>query len=137
LSDAHDAADAPDDLPSLAVESLLDGCLGEAIAADLARAAAARTADPVIGESLRMIAHDEAVHAELAWAVVEFCVERGDAEVSRALAGAARTAQASASRGPVDLARSECRRIADARLSSVRQRLAAVMAGPVTTGPRA
>jgi hypothetical protein len=75
-----------------------------------------------------MIANDEAVHAELAWAVVGFCIERGHPEVSRALAGAARTARAGASRGPTDLARSECRRIADARLSSVRQRLAMLMA---------
>ncbi len=126
LSDAGDA-DAPVDLSSLAIESLVDGCIGEGIAADLAREGAGRATDPVIGESLRMIAEDEAAHAELAWAVVVFCIERGHADVWRSLAAAVRTVRATVSRGPIDLGRSECRRIADARLSSVRERLATLM----------
>jgi hypothetical protein len=127
LSYAADAADASVDLSSLAIESLVDGCIGEGIAADLAGAGARRATDPVIGESLMMIANDEAAHAELAWAVVMFCIERGDADGSRSIAAAARTVQATVSRGPIDLEISECRRIADARLSGVRDRLATLL----------
>jgi hypothetical protein len=127
LSYAEDTAGGSVDLSALAIESLVDGCIGEGIAADLARAGARRATDPVICESLMMIANDEAAHAELAWDVVLFCIERGDADVSRSLAGAARTVHATGSRGPIDLGRSECRRIADARLSSVRERLATLM----------
>ena len=125
--DAPDTADAAVDLSSLAIESLVDGCLGEGVAADLAREGARRATDPVIGESLLMIANDEAAHAELAWDVVGFCIERGDAEVSRSIAAAARTVQATASRGPIEIGRSECRRIAEARLSCVRDRLATLI----------
>jgi hypothetical protein len=122
-----DAAGGSVDLSALAIESLIDGCIGEGIAADLARAGAQGATDPVIGESLMMIANDEAAHAELAWAVVMFCIERGDVDVARSLAAAARTTHATVSRGPIDLGRSECRRIAGARLSSVRERLATLM----------
>jgi hypothetical protein len=74
-----------------------------------------------------MIANDEAAHAELAWAVVMFCVERGDAKVHRAVAAAARTARGRASRGPIDLGHAACTQIARARLASVRARLATLM----------
>jgi hypothetical protein len=121
------APEPPVDLSSLAIESLVDGCIGEGIAADLARAGAQRATDPVIRETLMMFANDEAAHAELAWAVVLFCIERGDADVSRSIATAARTLQTSVSPGPVDLPRSECRRVADARLSYVRDRVATLM----------
>jgi len=115
------------DLPALAVESLIDGCLGEGIAADLARAGAGRAADPVIAESLEMIANDEAVHAELAWDVVAFCLGRGDGRVGRALTAAARAIRAGASPGPIDLPRAACRDLARARVASVRTRLATLM----------
>lgn len=72
------------DLTRLAVGSLVDGCLGEGIAADVAAHGARRAEDRTIREVLEMIARDEAGHAELAWDVLAWCLDQGDA----ALAGA-------------------------------------------------
>jgi hypothetical protein len=117
-------ADGSSDLSALAVESLLDGCIGEGIAADLARAGALGATDPVIRESLTMIANDEATHAELAWAIVAFCIERGGAAVRQSLGARARVDRVAVSPGPTGLGRSVCKQIARARLSRVRDRLA-------------
>jgi hypothetical protein len=116
----------PAELPTLAVESLVDGCVGEGIAADYAYAGAARATDPVIRSSLEMIARDEAEHAELAWAVIEFCVERDGAHVRAALADAiaASSVAPRVSPGPIELDRATRRRIAAARMARVHARLA-------------
>jgi hypothetical protein len=114
---------APPDLPTLAVESYLDGCLGEGIAADLAHAGVTAAVDPVIRDSLEMIARDEAAHAELAWTVVELCVERGGASVRDALAEVAEAAPPHVSPGPVALGRAAARQIATARAAMARARL--------------
>lgn len=77
------------DLGRLAVESLVDGCLGESFSAALARRSCAQAVEPVAAH-LRSIAPDEERHAELAWKVVAFAIERGGAavrsEVVRAVA---------------------------------------------------
>jgi hypothetical protein len=121
----------PAELPTLAVESLVDGCIGEGIAADYAYAGAVHATDPVIRSSLEMIAREEAEHAELAWAVIEFCVERGGSHVRAALADAipASSVLPHMSPGPVELDRATCRRIAAARLARVRTRLAPLVGG--------
>jgi hypothetical protein len=121
------AEGTPGDLPGLAFESLVDGCVGEAIAADFARAGAERASDPVIRESLEMIARDEAAHAELAWSVLEFCLERGGANVRNALADAV-AVEPKVSPGPVELDRATCRQIAAARILDVRARLTTLLA---------
>jgi len=72
-------------LPDLAEESLVDGCLLEEIAAEAARAAAARATDPVVRAALATIARDEATHAELAWDVVAWCCEDGGVDLRRRL----------------------------------------------------
>jgi rubrerythrin len=120
------AVPAPD-LAALAVESLVDGCLGEGVAADVARAGATKATDPVIAETLATIADDEAGHAELAWSIVELCVARGGAEVRRAIAGAALPAPRP-SRGVTDLDRATLAAIAAERSAAVRARLAALAA---------
>jgi hypothetical protein len=68
---------APIDLVRLAIGSLVDGCVAEGIAADVAANGARGAADPVIREALAMIAADEQQHAELAWAVLAWCLDRG------------------------------------------------------------
>jgi len=118
----------PVDLTSLAIESLVDGCIGEGIAADVARAGAARAADPVIRESLAMIADDEAVHAELSWDILAFCIDRGGPDVQRAVIDALPAAYPVLP-GPTELDHSGCRRIADARLATVRERVAHISGG--------
>ena len=68
----------------LAIGLLVDGCLGEGVAADVA--AGARSArDPAIRTVLEMIASDEATHAELGWDVLAWCLAEGGAEVGRAV----------------------------------------------------
>ncbi len=58
-------------------ETILDGCVGEAIAAADARAKLRREPDPVVKKVLRAIARDESAHARLAWSVVVWSEERG------------------------------------------------------------
>jgi hypothetical protein len=66
----------------LAVGSLIDGCLSEGLASKVARAAGASVTDEAIRETLKVIAHDEATHAELAWEVLAWCLAQGGDEVS-------------------------------------------------------
>jgi hypothetical protein len=68
------------DLVRLAIGSLVDGCVAEGIAADVVGHAAQGAVDPVVRDTLAMIAEDEAGHAEVAWAVLAWClVSDGDA----------------------------------------------------------
>jgi len=72
-------------LMRLATESWLDGCLNEGAAAALA-AEAARTAHAGAAHSAQtQIARDEAEHAELAWSILRFAIERGGANVREAV----------------------------------------------------
>jgi hypothetical protein len=66
-------------LAELAAESLIDGCLLEGVAAEVARRALARARDDKARAALSVIARDEASHVALAWEVVHWCwVEGGD-----------------------------------------------------------
>lgn len=65
--------------------SLLDGCLGEGLAASVAAEASARASDPVVRETLAVIAEDEGRHAELAWDIIAFALERGGGKARQAL----------------------------------------------------
>jgi hypothetical protein len=80
------AADrAPIDLVRLAVGSLVDGALAEGIAADVARRAGDAARDPVVRLTFAMIAADEETHAELAWSILAWCVDRGGDPVRAAV----------------------------------------------------
>jgi len=64
---------------TVALETLRDGCVGESVAAELAREAAGLACDPEVAVALRTIAADEERHAELAWrAVAWLVVEHGE-----------------------------------------------------------
>jgi len=84
-------------LAELGAESLIDGCLLEGVGAEVARRARDRARDRAAGAALAVIARDEASHAELAWDVVHWCVERGGDPVRRHLAAALDEAPASVS----------------------------------------
>jgi hypothetical protein len=58
----------------LALESLLDGCIEEGVAAESARMGAADAIDPAIRRVLDRIAREESGHAELAHAILEWAV---------------------------------------------------------------
>jgi len=60
----------------LAEESLVDGVLMEGTAAAAAAEELAAAQDPAVREALRIIARDEAAHAELAWRILDWCCAR-------------------------------------------------------------
>jgi hypothetical protein len=86
-----------DPLLAVALESLRDGCLVEDFNADVAAVAAASASDPAAKELAEIIARDEREHAALAWSIVAWCLEVGDAGLRRAVLKAAENLPA---RGP-------------------------------------
>lgn len=82
---ARDLSDTTEALVRLAVESWLDGCIGEASAAHQAAAAAALAHDRATQQTLLHIARDEARHGQLAWSVLDFALQRGGEPVRAAL----------------------------------------------------
>jgi len=74
------------DLTRLAIGSLVDGCLAEGIASDVAARGETAAAEPAIRATLAMIARDEAGHAQLAWDVLAWCLETGSDAVRTAVA---------------------------------------------------
>jgi hypothetical protein len=75
----------------LATEAWLDGCLGEGAAAAQAQYALRCAADEGVRSTLAVIARDEASHAELAWAVLAFCLQEGGSPVCEAIAALLRS----------------------------------------------
>ncbi|AGC47140.1 hypothetical protein MYSTI_05864 [Myxococcus stipitatus DSM 14675] len=65
--------------------SLLDGCLSEGLASRVAEEGARQATDPVVRETLSVIAEDEGRHAELGWDVIDFALERGGGSAREAL----------------------------------------------------
>jgi hypothetical protein len=94
------------DLAALAVATLREGCVGEAVFAAAAARARDLATDPDVREALTVIARDEAEHAALAWDLVAWCVEAGGSAVREALAAAAGALPTSerASDGAADVA---------------------------------
>lgn len=68
-------------LEQLALESLIDGTVGEGWAAAAAAGALAETTDPAVRHALEVIARDEASHAAHARDVVAFCEAEGGERV--------------------------------------------------------
>jgi hypothetical protein len=75
-------------LARLAVESYVDGCIGEGIAAARAAEGARTAKDPVLASARRRIARDESAHAALGWSIVRYALSAGGAPVAEALAQA-------------------------------------------------
>lgn len=69
----------------VAIESALDGWIGEGMAARIAADASERARDPVLRSLLARIAEDEARHAELGRDVLEHCLAEG-APIDRVIA---------------------------------------------------
>ena len=119
----------------LAVESLVDGCLAEGIAADIAARGAEVATEPAIRDALAMIARDEEAHAELAWSIIAWCLEVDRARVGAALRAVRLDAEAPTTPlgDRATLARygivSDSARVAVARRDAVRARLAAMIDG--------
>lgn len=62
------------DLEELAVATVIDGCVGETLAAALLRERAACCTDPALSAVLERMAEDEAEHAAFAYAIVGWAI---------------------------------------------------------------
>lgn len=82
------ALTGPISLRDAAVAAVIEGCIGETLAAHQALAAAEVASEPTVRRVLAGIAEDEARHAELAWRFVAWALAQGDAEVRMAVASA-------------------------------------------------
>ena len=76
------------DLVELAVSSVIDGAVGETLAAALAAEQAATATDPAVRRVLEGIADDEGRHAELAFKVIAFAIASGGERVREAVSRA-------------------------------------------------
>ncbi|HRI63792.1 MAG TPA: hypothetical protein PK156_06125 [Polyangium sp.] len=72
-------------LRRLALEAFWDGCVGEGVAAAVARRSASRAKDESTRLALQTIAHDEAGHAALARDILEYCLSAGGRPIRHAL----------------------------------------------------
>ncbi len=71
------------DLADIVSETIVEGCIGETLAALQAEAQLAVTTDPVVRESLIATVDDETRHAELAWQVVAWALAEGGERIRR------------------------------------------------------
>jgi hypothetical protein len=129
-------------LVRLAVESWLDGCLGEGAAAAglAAEAKQARFAD--LRRAQRTIAADEGRHADLAWDVLAWALSVGGRDLRASLDRALAQAPVEGAEADADLAHFGClppdqrRRVAlEVRKGAV-DRLRTLAGGPSTVGER-
>lgn len=78
------------DLARLAVDTFIEGCVGETIAALVAERALTRATDPDVRATLAQIAEDESRHAALAWRTLAWALEQGGEPVRAMLRRAGR-----------------------------------------------
>lgn len=71
------------ELTEIVAETIVEGCIGETLAALQAQAQLAITTDPAVLESLRATVEDETRHAELAWRVTAWALAVGGPAVRR------------------------------------------------------
>ncbi len=76
------------DLPRLAASTFREGCVGETVVAILSARAAADATDPAAQALLRLVARDEARHAELAWRTLDWLLRAGGAAAHAAVSEA-------------------------------------------------
>lgn len=74
------------DAVAVALDTFVEGCVGETIAAACARRAAALATDPVVRAVLQRIADDETEHAALAWRTIAWLTKRDGLEVLESIA---------------------------------------------------
>jgi hypothetical protein len=71
-------------LPAIVMETVVEGCIGETLAAMQAAAQLELATDPAVVAALAATIEDESRHAELAWRVVAWAIRTGGADVRRA-----------------------------------------------------
>jgi hypothetical protein len=111
------------------METFLDACLGETVAALALREAAAGASLSLIGSLLTRIASEEERHAELAWRTVAWALPEGGAPVREALSAAMAAVSEEASTGGAEdgdpglpgLGIPGARALAEVRLRAIRE----------------
>lgn len=88
-------------LEEFAAATVREGCVGETIAARLARHLADGARDPVARNVIEKIAREEEEHAELSWASLQWAIEKGGDTVRAAAARAFAEAELHAPTAPV------------------------------------
>jgi hypothetical protein len=83
-----DGALAESDLPSIVLGTVIEGCIGETVAALEAAEGLAHCQDVKVRAVLERITADESQHAELAWRFVEWALETGPRELESRVRGA-------------------------------------------------
>ncbi len=73
------------DLAALALETFVEGCVGETVAALVAERALGVATDETVRATLRVIIEDESRHAALAWRTIGWALAQGGAPVVAAL----------------------------------------------------
>jgi hypothetical protein len=71
-------------LPDIVMETVIEGCIGETLAAMQAAAQLELATDPAVVAALEATIEDESRHAELAWRVVAWAIQVGGPEVRAA-----------------------------------------------------
>jgi hypothetical protein len=100
----ENAAPIETDLVELAVSAVIEGAVGETLAAVLAAEQAAAAQDPAVRRVLEGFAEDEGRHAELAFRVIGFAITSGGDEVRRAVERAFAEASRRLPEPPADVA---------------------------------
>jgi hypothetical protein len=113
-----------DGIERLALESWLDGCLGEGLAAVLETNEARRSSDTRTAAAHAVIARDEHQHAELAWGIVSWCCRRHPS-VRKLLRGALDAPLSAPLRASGDAARRQW--LSERHRSRCQERLAALL----------
>jgi hypothetical protein len=75
----------PGGLIAVAIDTFIEGCVGETVAAACLRRAAREADDPALAVALARMADDEGDHAALAWQTLAWALERGGAPVRAAV----------------------------------------------------
>lgn len=88
-----------DSLEAAVVGTVIEGCVGETLAAIEAAATAAQAGPRAVRLALTAIAEDEARHAELAWAFVRWALGTGDARLAVSVRAAFEAAMRKATSG--------------------------------------
>ncbi len=88
----------------LALDTFVEGCVGETIAALVATRCARHVGDhdPVVGDTWRGVADDEGRHAALAWRILAWSLEEGGPEVVEAVREQAEMLRAAAAHDELD-----------------------------------
>lgn len=129
------AASGPDALRRLAIESWIDGCLGEGKASAAAAREAAAATDGALRTVQGTIARDEGRHADLAWDVLAWALAAGGDEIRHAV-WAARDGEPTDPSGDESgldlsaqglLSKDDHERIGDELAATARTRLAALL----------